>query len=95
LSNALINNIGFNGRDNGVNKWLSNSYSDYAGKDVAYTMILGQFDDRYASEPAVIDIGEDPYEIYGQRGAVTLDLKPFITPFIKLADRVLPATPGS
>ncbi|MGB3944652.1 MAG: right-handed parallel beta-helix repeat-containing protein [Methanothrix sp.] len=62
-SNALIDNGKFNGRDNRGNRWSSNYYSDYEGVPL----------------PGHTAVGADPYPIYGSRGAVTFDLKPFLT----------------
>ncbi|KUK43287.1 MAG: NosD domain-containing protein [Methanothrix sp.] len=61
MSNALIDNNKFNGRDNGGNRWAGNYYSDFECDEMVGTMVCAE-----------------AYEIYGQRGLITLDHRPFI-----------------
>jgi parallel beta-helix repeat protein len=61
MSNALIDNYKFSGRDNGGNRWLSNYYSDFECVEMIGAVVCAV-----------------PFEIYGHRGAVSLDEKPFM-----------------
>ena len=61
MSNALIDNKKFNGRDNGGNRWAGNYYSDFECGEMIGAMVCAE-----------------PYEIRGQRGAITLDHRPFM-----------------